>query len=46
MLKKLNGFKQTAEAKKVMAQIENRAKGAALFLNPVQNKPTSQNPSL
>jgi hypothetical protein len=45
MLKKLNGFRQTAEAAKVITQIENRAKGALLFPNPVQNKPGSK-PSL
>jgi hypothetical protein len=46
MLKKLNGFKQTAEALKVKSEIENRVKGVAFFPNPVQNKPAPQNPSL
>jgi hypothetical protein len=46
MLKKIEGFSQTAEAKRVMAAIEKRANGALLFPNPVQAKPALQNPTL
>lgn len=46
MLKKINGFARTAEAAEIIAAIDQRASGAALFSRQPMEKPSPQSPSL